>query len=145
MELPPKVSHIVTRFGRLKQLKDETDRLREFDARLKFHVHEPLSGHMKLATIRDGCLVIQADSPTWAARLRFKTPEILASLADDGEFPPIRSIRIRSMTEEEPPPPAAKRPSISPDSARALAAQAAFIEDDEVRGALLRLVGRVRE
>ena len=145
MELPPKVSHIVTRFGRLKQLKDETDRLRELDARLKCHVQEPLSGHMKLATIRDGCLVIHTDSPAWAARLRFKTPEILTSLADDGEFPPIRSVRIRSMTDEEPPPPASKRPSISPDSADALAAQAAFIDDDEVRGALLRLVGRVRE
>ena len=144
MKLPRTVSHIVTRFEQLKQLKDQTDRLRALDDQLKCHVQEPISQHMTLATIRDGCLVIQADSPTWAARLRFKTPEILASLADDGLFPPIRSIRIRSMTEEQPSSPPSRRPRISPDSAAELEAQASSIQDDGIRNALLRLAGRVK-
>ncbi len=142
MKLPRTVSHIVTRFGQLKQLKDQTDHLRTLDARLKIHVQEPLSQHTRLATIRDGCLVIQADTPAWAARLRFKTPEILASLADDGLFPGIRSIRIRAETAERPPSPPSSRPSISPDSAAELRAQADSIEDREVRDALLRLASR---
>lgn len=145
MKLPPRVSHIVTRFGLLKQLKDQTDRLTALDDRLKGHVEAPLSKHMTLATIRDNCLVIQADSPTWAARLRYKTPEILASLADDGIFPAVHSIRIRSMTADQPPSPPSARPYMSPDSAAELKAQASSIEDEGLRTAILRLAGRVKK
>ena len=91
MKLPPTVSLIVARFDRLKQLRDQADRLRELNDRLQTHVSAPLSSHIRLATIRDGCMVIHADSSSWAAQLRYKTPELLATLADDPEFEPIRT------------------------------------------------------
>ena len=145
MKLPRRISLIVTKFDRLKQLCDQAVRLGELDNRLKMHVPAPLSKHIRLATIRDGLMVVHADSSAWAAQLRFKTPELLEQLADDPVFEPIRSIRIRSVSETAPQAPIRRRPSISSESAAALEAQASSIEDSAVRDALMRLARRAKD
>ncbi|MCZ6771320.1 MAG: DUF721 domain-containing protein [Proteobacteria bacterium] len=145
MKLPPSISLIVTKYDHLKQLRDQAVRLDELDDRLKMHVPTPLSKHIRLATIRDGLMVVHADSSAWAAQLRFKTPEILEQLTHDPLFEPIRSIRIRSVSETAPQAPIRSRPSISSKTAAALKAQASSIADSAVRDALMRLAMRAKD
>ena len=61
MIYPPAIATIVTRFSRLKQLKDQADHIAALDRRLKTCLSGPLAAHVRLATVRDGCLVMQAD------------------------------------------------------------------------------------
>ena len=143
MELPPTVSRVFTKSKRLRQLKDQTDLLRKLDGRLKRHVKTPLSEHTTLATVSDGCLVVHVDGPTWAARLRYKIPETLAALAGDDQFEPIRSIRIRSLSQGRVLAPTRAQRYLGTSPACHLEAATETIENIGIRRALLRLAAQL--
>lgn len=139
MIYPPAIATIVTRFSRLKQLKDQADHIAALDRRLKTCLSGPLAAHVRLATVRDGCLVMQADSPAWASELRFRTPEILAAVGEQSGFEAIRSLRIRTRTDPEPAERVPEKARLSEDAAATLRAHASSIEDPDVRAALLKI------
>jgi hypothetical protein len=111
------------------------------DERVKKLLAPPLDQHARVASLRDQVLVIQADSPAWAARIRYLVPELLGQLdASTGQFPRIQSIRVRVAVEpcaqaREP----AHRPPVSVQAAVELRRQAETVSDDRLRDALLRL------
>jgi hypothetical protein len=144
MKLSPTVSSVFASSKRLRQLKEQTDRLRKLDDRFKRHLKPPLSEHATLATISDGCLVVHIDGPAWAARLRYKIPEILAALKEDKHFEPVRSIRIRSLSKECAPTPVPRRHYADLNSVSDLKAATDTIANVEVRNALLRLAERFK-
>ena len=144
MKLPTPVSRVFAVSERLRQLKKQTDRLRELDHRFKQHLKTPLSEHATLATISDGCLVVHVDGPAWATRLRYKTPEILAALEEDKYFEPVRSIRIRSLSERRPPTSTPRRRYVGVSPVSDLEAATDAIANVEVRDALLRLAERFK-
>ena len=41
---------------------------------------DPLNRHCQVINVRQQCLVLSADSPAWAARLRYQIPELNARL-----------------------------------------------------------------
>lgn len=140
MKFPPAVGHIVARSGQLKQLTDRAAHFGLLNGHLRAAVGEPLAAHVRLAAVRDGCVVVQADSAAWASRLRFRAPAVLAALGGKPGFEGVRSLRVRTRTDARPEPPEApRRARMSDAAAEALSANAASVPDDAVRDALLRL------
>ena len=139
MSTPLSVFDIVARFSQLKQLTDKANRLREMNQSLLACVPAMLVEHVRLATVRDGCLVLQAEGSAWAAQLRFKTPEILEKIQSNPDFREVRSVRVRNVTDPKPrylPPP---HMHMSNAAAEALRAQASYTSDAALRAALERL------
>lgn len=143
MNPPLGFGRIVTRFAHLRQLTDQANRLSQLDRAMRSALPVSLVDHVRLATINDGCLVLQAESPAWATQLRYKTPEILANLHRNPDFSAIRSIRIRNeLRSAEPTPRVTTARRLGPAAAGALRAQAASTDDPALREVLLRLAGR---
>ncbi len=55
----------------------------------------PLKEHCQVATLRDGVLVLLADSPVWAARLRFEAPALLKQLEAEPALCGLKTIQVR--------------------------------------------------
>jgi hypothetical protein len=98
-----------------------------------------LVAHVRLATVRDGCLVLQADGSTWAAQLRFKAPQILEQLRRLPDFSQVQSVRVRNAARAEPLERRPPRAVMSQAGGDALRSQAACTEDGPLRAALERL------
>ena len=136
---PRSVFDIVSRFSQLKQLTDRANRLRDLNQSLLSCVPVPLVEHVRLATIRDGCLVLQAQGSAWAAQLRFKTPEILEKLQAHPEFGEVRSVRVRNVVEPNPKVVPRERRHMSQITAEVLRNEARCTVDVKIRAALERL------
>lgn len=98
-----------------------------------------LRDHCRLANVRRDCLVLQVDSPSWATRLRFELPGLLASLRGRQQLQVSHAtVRVRAVEHGESgqAPGAAK---ISPTAAACLQATAQSIAHPDLRSALLRL------
>jgi hypothetical protein len=140
MRTPASFGRIVARFGHLKQLTAQAQRLATLDRLAKEVLPPGLRQHARLAAIRDGCLVFHADSAAWATKLRYRTPEILARLPQQPEFDGVRSIRVRPQAEIQAQQPAPDRmQALSPAAATAIKSQAESIGDERLRDALYRI------
>lgn len=139
MSTPRSVFDIVSRFSQLKQLTDRANRLKDLNESLLSCVPAPLVEHVRLATIRDGCLVLHAEGSAWAAQLRFKTPEILEKLQAHPEFGTVRSVRVRNVVEPRPKLVPAQRRHMSQATAEVLRNEARCSGDAQIRAALERL------
>lgn len=140
MKSPPEVALIVTRSGHLKQLADRAAQFGALDRVLRTAVGEPLAGHVRLAAVRDGCVVVQAESSAWASRLRFAAPAVLRALGAEPGFENVRSLRVRTRMDAAPAAPETpRRARMSAEAAAGLESNAASVADESVRAALLRL------
>ncbi len=139
MSTPRSVFDIVSRFSQLKQLTDRAHRLRDLNQSLLSCVPLSLVEHVQLATIRDGCLTLQAEGSAWAAQLRFKTPEILEKLQKHPEFGEIRSVRVRNVVAPRPKLVPPQRRHMSQVAAEVLRNEARCTGDAKIRAALERL------
>lgn len=61
----------------LASLVDRARFLRQLDRDIRAGLPEPLSRHALVANLRGDCLVMLADSPTWATRLRYQRQKVL--------------------------------------------------------------------
>ena len=140
MRTPEKISAIFTASDRLTQLSRDAAHLATLNKLLQSHLPTALSGHIRLAAIRDEVMVLQADSSAWASQLRFRTPEILARVAELPNFPKIVSIRVRTRNDHSPAtasPRSERKPS--GQAKNQLLRQAEVTDDPELRRALRRL------
>jgi hypothetical protein len=110
-------------------------------------VHEllptPLKEHCRVLSVREETLVLAADSPVWAARLRYHSPELVKQLEH------IRTVKLRTVQVRVRPvdkPPAAVRrlnkPSLSARNSVAMEQTARGVTDPGLKAALLRLARR---
>jgi hypothetical protein len=128
--------------GSLGKLLREADEQQRLTARLRGLLPADLAPHLAAVRVRRGCLVLFADSPAWASRLRYAAPGIRTTL------PSIRAIRIRVS----PPEPrarhagwgGARRPTLSPRVAAQIRAVAAGVSDPSLQQALQRLASHGR-
>lgn len=100
-------------------------------------------GHYHVANIHDRTVVIMTDSPVWTTRLRQLGPSILTILQNSGKQH-LLHIRVFSRPTQSAParPPQKNRTEprqISRQSSQLISQTAAFIEDDGLREALLKL------
>jgi hypothetical protein len=104
---------------------------------------EPLKTHCHLLAIRDETLVLAADSPVWAARLRFHAPQLVKQLSRN-QTVKLRTIRIRVRPPERNVPEKCPGPmrQLSKNSTAALQQVAQNVSDPGLKTALLRLAHR---
>lgn len=115
------------------------------EAELRELLPEPLNTHCRLLAVRDETLVLAADSPVWASRLRFHAPLLVKQLSR------LRTVKLRTVRVRVRPPEAtavpepgarrtANRCGVAGTAAIQQAAQT--VSDPELKTALLRLAGR---
>lgn len=62
---------------------------------LRAELPASLADHVAIANYNNNSLIILTDSPAWAARLRFKIPELLTVLRNRCGLPELKTIRIK--------------------------------------------------
>lgn len=101
-----------------------------------------LADHCQVAGIRDGCLCLFADSPAWAARLRFQEPQLIKAWRRQGGSE-IRKIQVRVIPQEHLPRSLAKRKlTLTAENIKLLEQTARGITDPDLAQALQRLARR---
>ena len=144
MSSPTRLDAIVAQNSILRQLLRQAAVHQKLDLQVKCLLEEPLNGHIQLAVIREGSLILVADSPAWAAKLRYQVPQLLRQITGNPVFPDIRTIRVKvatSAASRQPVKVAQMRP-LTKIAARELNRQAGFLEDPALRDALSRLANR---
>jgi hypothetical protein len=112
-------------------------------------VHEllppPLREHCRVLSVRGETLVMAADSPVWAARLRFHSPKLVKQL-DNIQTVKLRTIHVRVRPVDKPPAAVRRlnKPSLSAENSLALEQTARGVTDPGLKAALLRLARRKR-
>jgi hypothetical protein len=120
--------------------------LKELDGLLDRHIPPPLNDHSRVLSLRDATLVLAADSPVWAARLRFHTPQLVKQLRDNPAVK-VRTVQVRvrppqSLQVAETGLP--KPRQLSASNADALQQTARSVSDPGLKAALMRLASRRR-
>ncbi|MEQ8659863.1 MAG: DUF721 domain-containing protein [Gammaproteobacteria bacterium] len=142
MNSPALLGRIVTRLSQLKQLTAQAERLATLNRLYGRDLPPQLRAHCRLAAVRDGCLLVHADSAAWATQLRYRAPELVASLPDEPEFAGVRTLRVQTRAPDYMPAPVVARARMSGAAAAAMVAQAEHIGDARLRAALQRLARR---
>ena len=141
MKQPLKINKLLGA-GRLAGLLANSRDLEKMDILLAELLPAPLNTHCHLLSIRNSVLVMAADSPVWAARLRFHAPQLVKQLLP--RLPAKRcTIHVRVRPPEIPPAPlrhTVNRPGVQGIAALQQVAQA--VSDPELKTALLRLANR---
>lgn len=121
---------------------DETTRLR---AIWHTHVSEPLASHTHPVRTAGGRLVVQADTPVWASRLRQQQFTLLSQLIREPALRHLEGLTVKVVPRSVGPDPnsaaspPARRPPFSSATGRLLKSVATGIENSDLRTALLRL------
>jgi hypothetical protein len=114
--------------------------LGQLDAELHQLLPPPLNHHCRILSIRDDTLVLAADSPVWAARLRFQATQLVKQLSKS------RTVNLRTVRVRVRPPesryttrPANRHTPVSRKHSHALKQAAREVTDPGLKAALLRL------
>ncbi len=142
MKQPLKINKLLGT-GRIAGLLAHSRELGKMDILLAELLPVPLNTHCHVLSIRNSVLVMAADSPVWAARLRFHAPQLAKQLAQRLSAKRC-TIHVCVRPPEIPQPPrphtAATRPGKQGVTALQQAAQG--VSDPELKTALLRLANR---
>lgn len=134
----------------LQEASGELGYLIEYCGRLALHARAvgerlppDLGRHCRLVNVTQHSLMIHADSPAWASKLRYYCPRLLAELCQLPDFGQLNEIRIKTAPPEHLQPSRQTARRRLPDTAaRLLRATAAVTPASPLREALLRLASR---
>jgi len=102
---------------------------------------EDLAAYCHVAGVRDGCLRLFVDSPSWAARLRFQAPQLLQALMRLGHRD-VHRVQIQVSPREQPRSLPTRKLKLTAVNVRLLEQTARSLEDPRLAQALLRLARR---
>ncbi len=138
---PTDLGHLLGRSsGHIRALVHRARHLQQLTTKLQNYIKPPLSHHCAVTNINNEVLILHADSPVWAARLRYRIPDIQKYMQDQCGLKTLHSIRIRVLLPEcGSRNQNARRMKITPDTARLLRKVAASVPDPMLRSVLLRL------
>ena len=129
--------------GTLRRLLGHAERLQRASQVLHAHLNAPLAQHCQVANIKDGVVVVHADSPAWAAKLRFHVAGMLGQFNKVQSFGTVRAIRIKvSPLSEVRSPVLAERLTLSEHAAVMIKSAADATPHPELKEVLLRLAQR---
>ena len=81
--------------GILRKLIQHIDLLKEIEQKLASFLGHPLSEHYIIANYANDTLVLYADTPSWASRIRYNTPQIMLFLQNEYGLGSLKTIRIK--------------------------------------------------
>ena len=100
----------------------------------------PLQEHCRLTNVKDGTLVLHADSSAWAARLRFQMPAVLRQLRQHPAFTGVSGFRVRVAPLQRAAPVAPSSPrELSQETVSLIRSSADTVGDLRLKLALQRL------
>ncbi len=145
---PQSVARLLQTRSDLAELLRQTGQRRELLQQVRRALPEELAPHCVAATLERGSLRLRADSPVWAARLRYQVPQLLARLRADR--PGLANIQVKAgpaadggIARSRQDAPAAPR-APSPAAASAVEAAARQVTDPSLCHALQRLARTLR-
>lgn len=109
---------------------------------LRCELPSPLRDHIMVAGFDQKTLVLQTDSPAWAARLRFETPRLLELARLKCNLPSIQTVRIQVAPPMQIRKPRSRDVHLSRRAADVLRNSASSTDDVALRESLLRLSRR---
>lgn len=125
-------------------IRQQAQRLERLTQLLEMRLPPECNQHFHVASMRDRLVVVLADSPVWAARLRQLGPEILAILQQQASDR-LQHIQVKSRPASTAAQTGRGAPRINPkrrissESLRLIEQAAAGIGDDRLRAALKKL------
>lgn len=129
--------------GSLSEVIRHATRLRRLDRAFRKLLPGPAQAHCRVANLRGDTLVVAADSPVWASRIRYESRQILREMATSCGVTASR-IQILVRSPEAPETAASGPRSLPRSAARSLEAAAAAVEDEDLAEALRRLASRAQ-
>jgi hypothetical protein len=144
MPLPTKLSAIVAENSLLRQLFREAAKQQVNDSEIKSCISESMRSHVRFALVRDETLILIADSPAWASKLRYQVAQIHEQVCKLPNFPRVRSIRVKVFPAAPPPARVDASPAerIGAAAAASMQRQAESFADPKLREAIDRLSQR---
>ncbi|MDX2314741.1 MAG: DUF721 domain-containing protein [Gammaproteobacteria bacterium] len=104
---------------------------------------EPLKGRVSVARADRETLALVAESPAWAARVRYLTPQILDHLRNRLDNPRLNRVQIVTRPTESPvEPPPRRPPRLSLKAAAFIESVAKSSQNEALASALMRLATR---
>ena len=100
---PVSIGQILDRVGKTSgsRLNDRSRALDRLEHQLDQWLPAELIGRVKVGNFRNNELILFVDSSSWAARLRFVTPQLLQKLRQDGRLQPERiQVRILPLNQD---------------------------------------------
>lgn len=141
----PLINWLQHRSDHLNVLLGQARLLRRITDGIRNALPEPLASHCHAANIDGDTLVVGCDSPTWAAKLRYQTPQVLSQLKGQPDLPAFSQIRIRVQPlDEERSRTTGRRFYMSEHSAALITSVADNTADPELKAALRRLSQRAK-
>lgn len=142
MKKPSKINK-VTGGGRYTQLLSRARELMTLDKRLHELIPVPLNEHCTTLTVSGTTLILAADSPVWAARLRFHASGLVKQLAAYPRLD-IRTVRVRVRPAQRLSPPGKHRrtPVLTSRGAASIKQAAQSVSNPALKAGLLRLAQR---
>jgi len=137
-----KISELLGSSSDLSSMLTHIGALRQLQKHLCSRLPPPLNQHITIANFHQQTLIVHTDSPTWAAKLRFKIPDILDIARNNRHLTDIQTVRIKVMPVEQTTdraPPA----KISPQTAGILRQAAENTTDTALRSSLYNLSNNV--
>ncbi len=107
--------------------------------KLRIELGSPLSKHLIVANFNHKALTIHADSPAWAARLRFQIPDILRIAKETCALTELHSIRVKVVIPENEINKVKRKISLSDKSVQLIRKTAELTSDSALRSSLFRL------
>jgi hypothetical protein len=140
---PRRAADLLGASDALGGLAEAARRAGKLEQALKRALPADLRPHLRGAHLRDATLVVLADGPAWATRLRFLEPELKAAL-DPRTRRDVKRVAVRVHLPDP-----AVRPRPAPESRRlsaaasaALDAASARVKDPQLAASLSRLARR---
>jgi hypothetical protein len=133
-----------SRSGRLTPLLERVRLLQRVENLLRKTLGADVGAHCRAGGLTGGRLVLLADSPVWATRIRYAVPALLERLGEEGGIP-VREIQVRVGRAGKARETVSRRARpLGEETARNLRETAEAVGDEGLRSALLRLARRRR-
>ena len=112
---------------------------RDLQLRLESILVSDMAGRYRIQNLREGILILQTDSSSWAARLRFELPKLLERLRATQGLQQLREVQVRVTPPDHPRSNTSRRALLSREASAILESAAASIQDPQLRDAFRRL------
>jgi hypothetical protein len=129
----------------LKALFGEAQRLSHLQRLVEDQLQPAAREHCRVASWRDGCLLLIVTDGHWATRLRYQQRRLLRQLQTCETFAGLTKILFKVQPAYTPNAAAGPTLQLSPAAARSIEETAAAIDDPKLRAALERLASRVKK
>ncbi|MNE12249.1 hypothetical protein D3C80_1050360 [compost metagenome] len=123
----------------LKSLFGEAQRLAHLQQLLESQLQPAARPHCRVATWREGCLLLIVTDGQWATHLRYQQKRLLRQLQNLKEFENLTKILFKIQPTAAERHATGRNPTLSASAANTLRAAASGIEDPQLRAALERL------